>query len=503
MSGFSDYHEHDAVGLAGLIRSGEISAEEVRAEAVRRAKTHNPELNAIVRPLYERASKPPDEMFPPGPFPGVPFLLKDLQHALAGVPMSSGSRAMRDFVPSRDCEMVRRWKAAGLVPLGKTNTPELGLMGVTEPELFGPARNPWNTTRSPGGSSGGSAAAVAARIVPVASGGDGGGSIRIPASCCGLFGLKPSRGRTPSGPDFGAVWEGAVADHVLSLSVRDSAALLDATHGPDPGPPYLISEPETSFLKASREDPPPLRIGFCAESPLGAGVDADNREAVKRAADLLADLGHRVEEVALPYSGELVAECYVRMYFAQTAAALDLMGKWRGKRVMGRELELSTRAVASQGRIMNARDYCLSLQRWNEIARAMGRFHQQYDLLLTPVLAGPVPRIGEMGLSGWERFGLSALLSTGLSRLLSWSGAVKRSALASLARVPFTQVANITGQPAMSLPLHRSADGMPCGVQFISALGGETTLFRLAGQLERAKSWFHDFPPLIRNTAGS
>ena len=502
MNGFPEYPRYDAMGLAELIRGGEIEAEEVRAEAVRRAKAFNPELNAIIRPMYDWGAKAPKEMAPKAPFPGVPFLLKDLQHALAGVPMSSGSRAMRNFVPARDCEMVRRWRAAGLVPLGKTNTPELGLMGITEPELFGPARNPWDTERSPGGSSGGSAAAVAARIVPVASGGDGGGSIRIPAACCGLFGLKPSRGRTPTGPDFGAVWEGAVTDHVLSVSVRDSAALLDATHGPDPGPPYLISEPETSFQQASREDPPPLRIGFSAENPLGAGVDPDNREAVKRSADLLDDLGHRVEEVQLPYDGDLVAECYIRMYFAQTAAALKLMGKWRGKRFRSREVELTTRAVASQGRLMNARDYCLSLQRWNEIARAMGRFHQEHDLLLTPVLAGPVPRIGEMGLSRRERFGLSALLTTGLSRLLSWSGAVERTALVSLARMPFTQVANLTGQPAMSLPLHRSADGMPCGVQLIAALGGETTLIRLAGQVERSRPWFRGVPPLVRQNFG-
>jgi len=496
MSEFPEYPEYDAVGLAGLIRGGRISASEVRAEAVRRAQDFNPGLNAIVRPMYERAAESWEETSRDVPFPGVPFLLKDLQHSLAGEPISSGSRAMRDFIPARDCEMVRRWKAAGLVPLGKTNTPELGLMGVTEPELFGPARNPWDPRRSPGGSSGGSAAAVAARIVPAASGGDGGGSIRIPASCCGLFGLKPSRGRTPHGPDFGAVWEGAVTDHVLSLSVRDSAALLDATHGPDPGPPYLINEPETSFLRASREDPPPLRIGFSAESPLGAGVDADNREAVTSAAKLFEDLGHRVEEVGLPYNGELVAECYIRMYFGQTAAALKLMGQWRGKRIRARELEVTTRAVASQGRALAARDYCLSLHRWNEVARAMGRFHQEYDLLLTPVLAGPVPWIGEMGLSRAERLGLETLLSLGLSRALSWSGVVERTALVSLARMPFPQVANLTGQPAMSLPLHKSRDGMPCGVQCIAALGGETTLFRLAGQVERARPWFRKTPPL-------
>ncbi|MCF8086180.1 MAG: hypothetical protein K9J48_04730 [Desulfohalobiaceae bacterium] len=502
MSRFPEYPMYDAVGLAGLIRGGEIAAEEVRAEAVRRARAFNPELNAIIRPMYERTTESRDESTRDAPFSGVPFLLKDLQHALAGVPMSSGSRAMRDFVPPRDSEMVRRWKAAGLLPLGKTNTPELGLMGVTEPELFGPTRNPWDLERSPGGSSGGSAAAVAARIVPAASAGDGGGSIRIPASCCGLFGLKPSRGRTPTGPDFGAVWEGAVTDHVLSLSVRDSAALLDATHGPDPGPPYLISEPETSFLRASREDPPPLRIGFSAQSPLGAGVDRDNREAVSRTASLLEELGHRVEEVPLPFDGELMAECYIRMYFAQTAAALELMGRLRGRRVSRREVEATTRAVASQGRIMTARDYCLSLQRWNEISRAMGRFHLEYDLLLTPVLAGPVPRIGETGPSRRERLGLDAIQSLGLSRLLSWSGAVERTALVSLARMPFTQVANLTGQPAMSLPLHKSKDGLPCGVQCISALGGETTLFRLAGQLERVRPWFRDLPPLVRHDAG-
>jgi len=503
MSGFPEYPEYDAVGLAGLIRDGEISAEEVCAEAVSRAKAYNPELNAIVRPLYERASNPPEEMTRQAPFPGVPFLLKDLQHALAGEPLTFGSRALRDFVPARDSELVHRWKKAGLVPLGKTNTPEMGLMGVTEPELFGPARNPWDLERTPGGSSGGSAAAVAARIVPAASGGDGGGSIRIPASCCGLFGLKPSRGRTPTGPDLGAVWEGAITDHVLSVSVRDSAAILDATHGPDPGPPYLISEPETSFLRASSEEPGSLRIGICAESPLGKGVDADNREAVSRTASLLADLGHRVEEVSLPYNGELVAECFIRMFFAQAAAALTILGRWRGSRIGSREVEASTRAIAAQGGVLTARDYCISLHHWNEIARSMGRFHQEYDILLTPVLAGPVPRIGETGPSRWQRQGLDLIQSLGLSGVLSRAGTVERTALVSIARMPFPQVANLTGQPAMSLPLHLGSDGLPCGVQCIAALGGETTLFRLAGQLERARPWFHDFPPLIRKASQS
>ncbi|MEF8889105.1 MAG: amidase family protein, partial [Desulfohalobiaceae bacterium] len=298
------------------------------------------------------------------------------------------------------------------------------------------------------------------------------------------------------GPDLGAVWEGAITDHVLSVSVRDSAAILDATHGPDPGPPYLISEPDTSFLRASREDPGSLRIGFCAESPLGGGANADNREAVSHAASLLADLGHRVEEVSLPYNSELVAECYIKMFFAQAAAALTILGRWRGSRIKSREIEASTRAVAAQGGVLKARDYCISLHRWNEIARSMGRFHQEYDILLTPVLAGPVPRIGETGPSRGQRLGLDLIQSLGLSRLLSWAGTVERTALVSLARMPFTQVANLTGQPAMSLPLHRGSDGLPCGVHCIAALGGETTLFRLAGQLERVKPWFSSAPPM-------
>jgi len=495
MNIFPEYHKYDALGLIEIIKSGEITYKEVCQEAIQRAKLLNPSLNAIIHPLYEQLEGILKKVSESGSFYGVPFLLKDLQHALQGVPLSSGSKAMYNFVPPKDNELVRRWKDTGLITLGKTNTPELGLMATTEPELFGPARNPWNLEHSPGGSSGGSAAAVSARIVPVASAGDGGGSIRIPASCCGVFGLKPSRGRMPTGPDFGEIWEGAVTDHILSISVRDSAALLDATHGPDQGAPYLISKPKKSFLQEASQDPQTLKIGYSLDHPLKEEVHPECKHAVTQTASLLSELGHRVEEVPLPYDGELVAECYTQMYFAQTAAILELMGQLRGSVIKRKEVELSTWTLASQGKIKKAKDYCLSLIRWNDISRAMGRYHQKQDLLLTPVLATPPPLIGEMQLNGLERFGLNLINTLHLERLLSIFGTVEEKVLTNLVKTPFTQVANISGQPAMSVPLYWTDQGLPCGVQFIAPLGDEGTLFNLAGQLERTKPWFDKAPP--------
>jgi amidase len=494
---FPEYQSLDALALSDLIARREISPDEVCKKALSLLQRLNPSLNAVISSIPDRVEERLRDVSLSGPLYGVPFLLKDLHHSMQGLAMSSGSRAMLGFVSQRDSELVSRWKQAGLVVLGKTNTPELGLVGTTEPELHGPTRNPWSLDHSPGGSSGGSAAAVSCRIAPMASAGDGGGSIRIPASCCGLFGLKPSRGRMPTGPEFGEIWEGAVADHVLSVTVRDSAAVLDATHGPDSGAPYLITPPGRPYLEESGQEPRALKIGFSTQSPVGGHVDPECRRAVDRTAALLSELGHQVEEVPLPYPGELVAECYLTMYFAQTAATLELMGQQRKRPVRRTEVETRTWALALQGRYLSSRNSCLSSYRWNNIARAMGRYHQDRDLLLTPVMATTPPRLGEVQLTGLEKSALDLAHSLGLGRLLSLTGTVRDKAMATLSQMPFTQVANISGQPAMSVPLHWTEDGLPCGVQFIAPLGDEATLFQLAGQLERARPWAGKTPPLL------
>jgi amidase len=287
---FKEFDQYDGLGLADLIRKREVSAEELCETAIERIEALNPKLNAVVTPMYELGRAAIGQGLPKGPFAGVPFLLKDLLAAYAGVPLTSGSKACRKFIPTEDSEMVVRFKRAGTVILGKTNTPEFGLMGYTEPELHGPTRNPWNTNHTPGGSSGGSAAAVASGMVPLASGGDGGGSIRIPSACCGLFGLKTTRDRNPTGPEVGAIWQGAVIEHVITRTVRDSAAMLDATQGPDVGAPSILPPPERPYLEDMERDPGRLKIAFTVRSPLGTSVHPECITGVEETVRLLETL---------------------------------------------------------------------------------------------------------------------------------------------------------------------------------------------------------------------
>ena len=306
-----EYVRHDGLGLAGLVKRGEVSPVELLDAAVARIEAHNPALNAVVRTRYAQARIEAGQVNPEAPFAGVPFLLKDLLATIAGEPTAGGNRLLASMQMPRNSEMVRRYRAAGLVIAGRTNTPELGLTPYTEPALYGPARNPWSLAHSPGGSSGGSAAAVAARLVPVASGGDGGGSIRIPASCCGLFGLKPSRGMTPTGPDFGELWRGFVVEHVLSRSVRDSAALLDATAGADAGAPYAAPARLRAFVEEARTEPGALRIAFTRQGLFGGSIDADCLAGLEATARLLESLGHRVEEATPPVDGAACALAFL------------------------------------------------------------------------------------------------------------------------------------------------------------------------------------------------
>jgi amidase len=489
-----EYDQYDGLGLAELIRTRQVSASEVLEAAVANIQRLNPAINAVVTPMFNIAAETLKQGLPEGPFQGVPFLLKDLLSAYAGVPLTFGCKALRNFIPDHDSELVARYKQAGLVILGKSNTPELGLMAYTEPELFGPTRNPWDLARTPGGSSGGAAAAVAAGMVPLAGAGDGGGSIRIPAAYCGLFGLKPSRGRVPSGPDFGELWQGAVVEHVITRTVRDSAAMLDSISGADAGAPFVVQAPERPFLEETRREPQRLRIAFWLKSPLETPVDPENEKAVLQTALLLQRLGHDVEEAAPELDGKALARSYLTLMYGEVAADLEDMGRVLGRPVRPDEVEAATWTIGLIGRYEPAAAMALARHLWGRAGRVMGRFHQTYDLYMTPTTAQPPARIGELKAKPYEIGALKAVDRLRLGRPLRRSGIVNRLAIHQMARTPFTQLANFTGQPAMSMPLHWTRAGLPCGVHFMARIGDEATLFRLAAQLEKENPWFQRKP---------
>ncbi len=497
MGAFKEYGRYDGLGMAGLVRKKEVSPAELCEEAISRIEKLNPALNAVITPMFDLARNDIEKGLPEGPFTGVPFLLKDLVAAYAGVPLTGGSRAYRNYIPDENCELVKRFKKAGIVIMGKTNCPEFGLMGITEPEMYGPTRNPWNTDHTPGGSSGGSAAAVASGMVPIASGGDGGGSIRIPASCCALFGLKPTRGRNPTGPDHGAIWQGAVVEHVISRSVRDSAAMLDATCGADAGAPYIIPLPERPYMEEITREPGSLKIAFNTHSPLDTEVHPECARAVEETARLLEGLGHTVIEDRPAIDGKALATSYLTMYMGEIAADIEELELILGRKAKRSDVEALTWTLGLLGRTYSAGYFVEQMREWGMAARTMGRFHKTYDLYLTPTTASPPVRIGELKPKPAERALLTIVNSMGLGKLLKLSGIVDTLAVQSLSKTPFTQLANFTGQPAMSMPLHWTDEGLPCGVQFIGRFGDEATLFRLAAQLEQAQPWFDKRPPVV------
>lgn len=491
---YSAYRRFDGVGLAGLVSRGEVSPAELLDVAIGRAEQVNGRLNAIVQPMHDIARKRAGSELS-GPFAGVPFLLKDLHQDYAGVPTGSGSRSTRGHIAARHSEVVRRWLDAGLVVFGRTATPEFGTKPITEPEATGRTRNPWNLDHTPGGSSGGSAAAVAAGIVPVAGASDGGGSIRIPAACCGLFGLKPGRGLVPSGPVHGELMHGAATDGVLSRTVRDTAAMLDVLAGhPDPGGPYLPGRPDTPYAELARRAPGKLRIGFTTRSPIGSTVDQEAVAAVDNAATLLGKLGHDVEPADPGVDGVQLAEDFLAMWGANAATTIATVRRTTGATM--KDVELDNRMFAASARAMRAPEYVAAHQRWNTHTRALAAFHETYDLLLTPTLAGPPVRIGELDTPRWERYVAEAVLRLGVAGLATTTKTWRDRVLTNLAPVPFTQLANITGRPAMSVPLHRTAHGLPLGVQFVGGIGAEPTLLALATQLESEQPWAEHEPAL-------
>lgn len=494
----TEYLSRDGLGLAQLVRSGQVTPGELLELALSRLDALDPILNAVVHRMERSARAEAADPNHDGPFGGVPFLVKDLGQTVRGEPMCAGSKFLADYVSDHDTELMHRYRRAGFVTFGKTNTPEFGLTPYTEPALFGPTRNPWDLSRTSGGSSGGSAAAVAAGIVPIASGGDGGGSIRIPASCCGLFGLKPSRGRVPTGPDAGEYWHGAVVEHVLTRSVRDSAAVLDAIHGADPGAPYLITNPERPFLDEVSRAPGRLRIAVTTHPFLGGSVHPDCRAALEDAAALLADLGHDVTEDAPEIDGRAFSLAFLSMVAAETAAELREAEVELGRRAKAGDLEPETWAITLLGGAMTAEQLSRALRYLGTTARTVGRFFERYDVLVTPTLAVPPFPIGALQPKPWERTLVELLGRLGSGRLIRAAGLLEQMAGQVFDAIPFTPVFNATGQPGMSVPLAWNDEGLPIGIQCVARLGEEQVLFRLAGQLEQARPWFDRLPPLAR-----
>lgn len=489
-----DYVQHDATGLADLVRRGDIHPNELLDAAIERADQTRA-LNAIVMRLDEPARSRVAEGFDPqAPFPGVPFLVKDLFQDMAGLPSSSGSRSVARFPAPEDSDVVKRWRQAGLVIFGKTNTPEFGSRNVTEPAQWGPALNPWDRRCTPGGSSGGSAAAVAAGVVPVAGANDGGGSIRIPAAACGLFGLKPGRGRISMGPSMAEGMFGAAVQGVVSRSVRDSARMLDVLQGPEAHAPYHMPAPTPPYAELFKRDPGRLRIGFTTDSPIGTPVDPQAVIAVQEAAALLRSLGHEVEPVPCPVHGMQLAEDFMLMWMCMQALIVESIKTEVGAKAS--DFESDTRLLAAIGRSVSAVELLRCEARWNEHNRALAAYHARFDLWLTPTLSAPPPVIGAMD-TPWALDLASDLVARlGLAGQLRHLSAFQDTIKHNLGWTPYTQLANLTGRPAMSVPLHWTPEGLPLGVQFVAPLDGEARLLQLAHQLEQAQPWFHRVPPL-------
>jgi Asp-tRNA(Asn)/Glu-tRNA(Gln) amidotransferase A subunit family amidase len=479
-----DYQAHDAVGLAALVRSGEVTPAELLDAARARNAAVNPRLNAVVAEI----EPPVVPVAADAPFAGVPFLLKDLHQHLAGHPTSDGTRALARTVRSETVAAVQRWLEAGLVVFGRTNTPEFGAKAVTEPYVFGPARNPWNPAHTPGGSSGGAAAAVAAGIIPCAAASDGGGSIRIPASACGLFGLKPSRGLVPSGPVVGEGLGGTATNGVISRSVRDTAAMLDVLVGPIPESPYLPAVPSGRYVDEVARDPGTLRIAVCTASSLNPNPHPEAVAAARGAAELLVELGHHVDELdTAPFDDEALARDFLTTWFANAAYEVDAAKALAGADDSG--FEPDTLVMAALGRATRPIDLIRATENRQLHVRRLAEFHASYDLLLTPTTATPPPRVGALDLPAPMQRAQQALLRLRGAGLLRFTPVVDQMISQHLGWVPYTQLANLTGRPAMSVPLHWTSDGLPIGSQFVGALGSEGMLLRLAGQLERARPW--------------
>jgi Asp-tRNA(Asn)/Glu-tRNA(Gln) amidotransferase A subunit family amidase len=473
VAGFSDYEAYDGLGLAGLVRQGKVTPEQLLEAAIERVEARNGAVNAVVSKMYDYGRKAIADGLPDGPFRGVPYLLKDLGGWLAGERVTRGSRFFRDTPPAtEDSEHVRRLKRSGLVIFGRTNSCELGLSLTCEPQLYGPTRSPWDTTRISGGSSGGAAAAVGARMLPMAHASDGFGSIRAPAACCGIVGLKPTRSRNTMAPYAGEGLGGLSTEHAVTLSVRDTAALLDATAGAAPGDPYVAPPPARPFLAEVGASAGRLRIAFTTRSPNGALVADESLAALRETIAACADLGHQVEEADPAFDGDQVVPTFLALASANTVVNLRSHPTKKRPPQPG-EVENVTYATGRLGESVTAADYVRATQTAHRLGRQMAAFHRAWDVLLTPGLGTLPPRLGWVDM-------MMADVHEYWRRVFAFS--------------PFTVWFNLTGQPALMLPLGRTANDFPIAVQLVARYGDEATLFRLGGQLEAARPWFAEKP---------
>jgi amidase len=477
---FETYAAYDGLGLGELVRRGDISALELLETAIARAEAVNPQINAIVYRAYDQARAVAASFKPAGePFAGVPLLLKDILGDCVGMPTRFGSTFVPSVPSPVDSALVARLKRAGFVPFGKTNAPEFGLPPFTQPRLYGAARNPWDLTRTPGGSSGGSAAAVAARIVPVAHANDGGGSIRVPAACCGLVGLKPTRARNSLGPLYGDIMNGLVVEHVVSRSVRDSAAALDATAGYVIGDPYMAPPPTRPYLDELAAEPGRLRIGFSTRTPFGNPLDPELVGATEATAKLCAELGHEVEEASLDLDTGTLAPAFLSVYGAGLAAIIETVARLTGRTPNAGDVEAMSWNFYQVGRAITASQYLMAVGALQQSGRAFAAFFEHRDVWLTPSL-GALP------------------LPVGLIDVDDPKATLADPRIAMFAH--YNPVYNVSGQPAISLPLQVSKGGLPMGMLFGARYGEEAILLRLAAQLEAAHPWSGRTPALVNKT---
>ncbi|MEM9192892.1 MAG: amidase [Myxococcota bacterium] len=502
MSGFSEYSNHDGLGLAALVQEGEVSSAELVETAIQRIERVNPQLNAVVQTMYDEGrarareadAVPKDER---GPFHGVPLLLKDLVALYEGFPTTASSRFFKDFVAGYDSELVKRYRKAGFVVCGKTNTPELGIVAYTEPELRGPTHTPWRLGHTSGGSSGGAGAVVGAGVMPIAHGGDGGGSIRIPSSCCGIFGLKPTRGMTPAGPDASDAWGGLAIQHVLTRSVRDCAAALDATGGPERTSWYRVENHDVPFLEQAGRPGKPLRIAVSTRPHLPTdGVHSDCVAAVDDAAKLCADLGHDVFERDLQVDPAELAENFLMHLVVEVATEIELAGQALGKKPTKADFEQQTWLLNMVGRQIPAVRSKMAWKTLQRVAREVATAYEDFDVLLTPTLGLPPVKIGELKPSGVDAIAQTVVAKANLGPVLRIPGLLAQMAQKIFRFIPFTPLANVTGQPSMSVPLYWNQKNLPIGTMFTAAQGADGMLLRLAAQLEEARPW-KDRRPVI------
>lgn len=500
MNSFTDYPEHDATSLGQLVASRDVAPRELVEAAIERIERLNPTLNAVIYEDFDRAlERADDPVSTESPFPGVPFLLKDVYADLAGTPTTAGSRSLRNYVPDQNAEIVNRYQAAGLNVLGKTNLSEFGLAPIAEPDLFGPTRNPWDPDLSSGGSSGGSAAAVAARCVPLAHAADGGGSIRIPASACGLFGLKPTRGRTPHGPGLAESWFGLSEQHVVSVSVRDSARALDATQGPDPGAPYVAPPPDRPFADEVGADPGRLRIAYTTGALLGPDIEDECQHAVDGAAKLCDELGHEVVEDSPDIDSDELRQAFVTIGANVAGFEAAYAEELRGTPLEKDELELVQEILVKVAEKTPATELGWALHVAKQSARTLAEFLDNYDLLLTSTLAQTPWPVGALEPAASETMIMKTIRAVPAKPLLD--KLLDQLSEELLKPIPNTPLFNMSGQPAMSVPLHWTERGLPVGVQFAAGSGEEGLLFRLAAQLEEAKPWRDRKPTLVESAS--